>query len=90
MRIFRQLIAHTAHTVAYYQARRNEKNSGGGGGGGGGWEFIKKCWPTWLADQEDRRDLLSIYAESVLKVSKHFKSPLFWSLSAGLWCFNIS
>ena len=50
MRIFRQLIAHTAHTVVYYQARRNEKNSGGGGGGGGGWEFIKKCWPTWLAD----------------------------------------
>ena len=31
------------------QARRNEKNSGGGA-----WEFIKKCWPTWLADEEDR------------------------------------
>ena len=24
------------------------------GEGEGGWEFIKKCWPTWLADYEDR------------------------------------
>ena len=30
--------------LMYDQARRNEKNSGGG------WEFIKKCWPTWLTD----------------------------------------
>ena len=30
------------------QARRNEKNSGGG------WEFIEKCWPSWLAGSKDR------------------------------------
>ena len=34
--------------------------------------------------------LLSIYAESVLKVFKHFKSIRVWSLSVGFWCFNIS
>ena len=36
------------------------------------------------------RDLLSIYAESVLKVFKHFKSLQVWSLSVGFWCFNVS
>ena len=36
------------------------------------------------------RYFLSIYAESVLKVFKHFKSMRVWSLSVGFWCFNIS
>ena len=36
------------------------------------------------------RYLLSIYAESVLKVFKHFKSMRVWSLSVGFWCFKIS
>ena len=36
------------------------------------------------------RYLLSISAESVLKVFKHFKSPRVWSLSAGFWCFKVS
>ena len=36
------------------------------------------------------RYLLSIYAESVLKVIKHFKSVRVWSLMIGFWCFNIS
>ena len=35
------------------------------------------------------RYLLSIYAESILKVFKHFKSPGVWSLGVGFWCFNI-
>ena len=34
--------------------------------------------------------LLCIYAGSVLKVFKHFKSQFFLSLSVGLWCFNVS
>ena len=34
------------------QSRRNEKKFIFGGGGGGA-EFIKKCWSTSLADEED-------------------------------------
>ena len=30
------------------QVRRNGKNSVVGG-----WDFIKKCWPSWLADLEN-------------------------------------
>ena len=36
------------------------------------------------------RYLLSVYAESALKVIKHFKSMGAWSLMIGFWCFNIS
>ena len=36
------------------------------------------------------RYLLSIYAESLLKVFKNFKSIRVWSLSVGFWCFHIS
>ena len=36
------------------------------------------------------RYLLSIYAKSVLKVFKHFKSLRVWSLSVGFWGFKIS
>ena len=36
------------------------------------------------------RYLLSIYAESVLKVFKHFNSLGVWCLSVGFCCFNIS
>ena len=35
------------------------------------------------------RYLLSIYAESVLKLFKHFKSPLVWSLSVGFSVFFV-
>ena len=34
--------------------------------------------------------LLSIYAESVLKVFTHFKSLWVWSLSVAFWGFSIS
>ena len=36
------------------------------------------------------RYLLSTFAESVLKVLKHFKSLRVWCLSVGFWCVNIS
>ena len=85
-----------SYTLGIEQARRNEKNSGGGD-----WTFIKKCWPTWLGRSfnwnhlkcprwvmpipNTNRYLLSIYAESVLKAFKRFKSLLVWRLSVILW-----
>ena len=39
---------------------------------------------------DENRYLLSVYAESLLKVFRHFKSLRFWSLSVGFWCFIIS
>ena len=36
------------------------------------------------------RYLFSIFAESVIKIFKHFKSLGIWSLSVGFWRFNVS
>ena len=36
------------------------------------------------------RYLLSIYAESIIKIFKHFNPPGVWSLGVGFRCFNFS